>query len=547
MLATKSSKNSPTSKRAQNRNRRGAGGKRQWTWRGAAAWTGIALLLLAIGFGAAWFVASHGWTLWYGDAEAHLNIARRIVDSRTPHPEQIGSFWLPLPHVAMLPFVVRDEWWRSGAAGAAVGVSAFVLAGLMLFGAARRAFESTAAGFAAALLFALNPNVLYLQATPMTEPLVFAGLAGLLYASLAAGQTRSWAAVVAAGLFSNIASLSRYEGWFVIPFVAAWLLWRAGVARAIVFCALAALGPLAWMAHNLWYFADAFYFYWGPGSARAIYQRAVDAGMGRYPGDHEIGKAWFYFRSAAQLTAGWGLVVVGVAGAIAAIVRRVWWPVLFLLLPVIFYVASMYSSGTPIYMPHLWPHSYYNTRYGLAALPLLAFCGAGLVAFAPARLRPAVLAGVVAVAVLPWFISDPRDRVVTWRESQVNSETRRAWTREAAAFFGRNYRAGDGVLAGFGDLTGIFREAGIPLRDILHEGNGPAWYGAVKRPDLFMHERWAVASAGDDVATAMQKLRAERVKIMAFKDAVIEIYRRDGHSLHQGARSKERLPADVGK
>ena len=25
-----------------------------------------------------------GWTLYYGDAEAHLNIARRIIDSRTP-------------------------------------------------------------------------------------------------------------------------------------------------------------------------------------------------------------------------------------------------------------------------------------------------------------------------------------------------------------------------------------------------------------------------------------------------------------------------------
>ena len=27
---------------------------------------------------------SNGWLLYYGDAEAHLNIARRMVDSRTP-------------------------------------------------------------------------------------------------------------------------------------------------------------------------------------------------------------------------------------------------------------------------------------------------------------------------------------------------------------------------------------------------------------------------------------------------------------------------------
>ena len=41
-----------------------------------------------------------GYVLYYGDAEAHLNIARRIVDSRTPGPEQIGTVWLPLPHTA---------------------------------------------------------------------------------------------------------------------------------------------------------------------------------------------------------------------------------------------------------------------------------------------------------------------------------------------------------------------------------------------------------------------------------------------------------------
>jgi len=27
---------------------------------------------------------TNGWLLYYGDAEAHLNIARRIVDSRPP-------------------------------------------------------------------------------------------------------------------------------------------------------------------------------------------------------------------------------------------------------------------------------------------------------------------------------------------------------------------------------------------------------------------------------------------------------------------------------
>ena len=46
--------------------------------------TRIALLLLAIGVLAAAWHHSHGYLLYYGDAESHLGTARRIVDSRTP-------------------------------------------------------------------------------------------------------------------------------------------------------------------------------------------------------------------------------------------------------------------------------------------------------------------------------------------------------------------------------------------------------------------------------------------------------------------------------
>src|ERR1035441_6979889 len=80
-----------------------------------AVW--VVLSLAAASAGAVWFFSSRGWLLYYGDAEAHLNIARRILDSQTPGYDQIGTAWLPLPHLLMLPFVRYDEWWRSGLAG----------------------------------------------------------------------------------------------------------------------------------------------------------------------------------------------------------------------------------------------------------------------------------------------------------------------------------------------------------------------------------------------------------------------------------------------
>src|SRR5215475_15727959 len=131
MLASKSSANSPPSK--------------------PGAVLGIGALLLAIGVAAAAWTYARGYTLYYGDAEAHLNIARRIFDSRTPGPEQIGTVWLPMVHVLMVPFVMQDAWWHSGIAGIIPSVVCFVLAGTFLFVTACRIYKSGAAGFVAAL------------------------------------------------------------------------------------------------------------------------------------------------------------------------------------------------------------------------------------------------------------------------------------------------------------------------------------------------------------------------------------------------------------
>src|SRR6185369_5355286 len=144
----------------------------------------------------------------------------------------------------------------------------------------------TAAGVTAALLFALNPNMLYLQSIPMTEALFAASLAALLWATIWFRSTQSMWAVLAAAVASNAASLTRYEGWFLIPFASLYLLFIAKRKwHAIVFGALAALGPLSWLAHNQFYYSNALEFYNGPWSAAAIYKRQLAQEMSPYPGD----------------------------------------------------------------------------------------------------------------------------------------------------------------------------------------------------------------------------------------------------------------------
>ncbi len=515
---------------------------------GAAGVLLAAAALAVISAAAAWFHLANGYTLYYGDAQAHLAIARRVLDSRTPGAFQIGTVWLPLPHLAMLPFVSNDAYWRSGLAGAIPSAAAFVVAGAFLWAAARRLFHSGVAAWAALLAFALNPNLLYLQSAPMTESYLFAALMALLYAAVWYRQSGKTAAILLAAAASNAASLTRYEGWFLIPFVALYFAYARREDRfraACLFAMLAMLAPIAWIAHNLWWYSDPLEFYRGEWSAKAIYQRSLDQGMEKYPGDHNWWKALTQFREAARLTAGNVLWYLGLAGVVAAVIKRAWWAAALLAIPPLFYVLSIYSSGTPIYVPHLWPSSYYNTRYGLAMLPLLALGIGALAALAPFRLRGAVGAALVVAVSVPWLAYPRPDAWICWKESEVNSNARRAWTREAAQYLKAYYRPGDGVFSSFSDVVGIYREAGIPLREVLHQGNEVAWDGAAARPDLLLHEGWAVAIAGDPVSSALQSRRGGRrykcVKMVSIKDApVIEIYRRTNEdSFHKSARREE--------
>ncbi len=478
----------------------------------------LALLsALAVGF-----FFKNGWLLWYGDAEAHLNTARRILDSRTPGYAQLGTPWLPLLHVLLIPFVRVDRLWWSGLAASFPAAFFFVMGGAFLFAAARRVFASSAAGFAAAGLAALNPNLLYLQSTAMTEAVFFGCMMALLYFTVSGRAA-------AAGLAAFAAALTRYEGWWLLPFVAGYCAVRREWRRAVVFSVIAGLAPLYWMGHNWFFTGDPLDFYRGPYSPIAI------QGSATYPGRGDWRTAWLYYRTAARLCAGPGLAAIGCIGAVAALVRRAFWPMFLLALPPAFVLWSMHRGVVPIFAPELWPHAYYNTRYGLHALPLLAFSAAALAAAAPARFRKGAAALLIAIGAVYWVAYPRPQSWITWAESKANSEGRRAWTNRAAQVLSYRYHAGAGILASGGDdFYGIFREAHIPLRETFSVTNGISFLAAAARPDLFLHERWAVVKGGDLAQSAV--LRAGRYgidyvlleRLIEKSEPVVEIYQRRG-------------------
>jgi hypothetical protein len=503
MPASRSSRTSPTSSLAP------------------AAVLAAALLLSAA---ALWWHFTQGWTLYYGDAEAHLNIARRILDSRTPGLEQIGTVWLPLPHALAALTVGSPGMWRTGLAASLVSALAHALSVWLMFLLLRRLTANLAASLTGAALLALNPNLLYLQSTPMTETLSIATILATLYFCLRAIEGRAaWAA--AAGLAALAATLTRYEAWFLLPAFALYLLLHRRWKAAFLFTLLASLGPLAWFAHNWWWWGDPLEFYRGPWSAQAIYRRALAQNMQRYPGDGDWLKALEYYWAAVRATAGWPLAWAGLAASVFCLTRRLALPALILFLPGVFYVLSMHGSGTPIFLPDRWPFSHYNTRYGLALLPALALTLAAAAPFHRA-LGPLFLAG----ALSPWLIQPSPEAWICWRESEINSRARRQWSSQAAAFLAAHYRGG-GIAASFGDLAGIFRRAGIPFREMLHEGQGAYWLGALARPEFLLHEEWAITLSGDALSNALARaarhgLRYDCARRIEVKGApVLEIWR----------------------
>src|ERR1700740_1248154 len=150
----------------------------------------VAAIALAVSFLSFLYYFQRGEILLYGDAVAHINIARRVFDSPTPGLLQLGTVWLPLPHLLMIPFLISKSAWQTGVGGSFPSMVAYVFSVAGIFRLVRGALaasgrtQSTASATAwfAAAIYGLNPNLLYLQSTAMTEALYLACfLSTLLY------------------------------------------------------------------------------------------------------------------------------------------------------------------------------------------------------------------------------------------------------------------------------------------------------------------------------------------------------------------------------
>jgi hypothetical protein len=484
-----------------------------------------------------------GAMLNYGDAVAHLHIARRVFDARLPRFSELGSVWLPLPHILLIPFVQNYAWWATGLAAVIPSSLAYIASCAGLYRLARHWMEPAAAALALAF-FALNPNLLYMQTTAMTEPLFLSETIWLVVWLVEwrlcldddpkQASRLQWliAAVLIAAIFT------RYDGWIMAAI--AWtgigvaLLRRRRLGSLSFWLASAAViaAPVAWFIYNSVGFGDWLYFARGQFSAKAIELRTSAQGSGPpHPGWHNLWVASLFYLKSAELDSvaapGWksalgnlALLSAALGTAIAcfreklASRRALAWTWL-LWLPVLFYTWSVAYGSVPIFFPAWWPFTWYNTRYGLEFLPALALglgFAAQLAAAALSRVpRPGLAIYLPAAASGLFFILAGCNAVyllrhdpIVYIESTKNMEARLSYDVEIPPvleeLLSSSPRAP--ILMNTSMYPEIVAATGIPLRQTINESDLEIWYAALATPA--QHAAIIVAFDGDDVDKAVK-------------------------------------------
>ncbi len=506
----------------------------------------IAIAAVLLSFIALLLSFSRGYLLLYGDAVAHLGIARRILDSRNPGLVQLGGVWLPLPHLLMLPFVQRLDWWQNGLAGAWPSLICYIASVAGLYRLARRIMVPRWA-LAATAFYALNPNLLYLSTTAMTEPLflaLFLWTTLLTLECLAAIQSvqtgcpkvqaaeirRASHRLILLGLLILASVYTRYDGWILGACV--WLILTVTLARTpalfrklapsfAIFTVLTLAGPISWLAYNQHFMHDPLDFLRGPYSAAAIERKTMPPNGHHHRGWHNPAWALLFYTRTAQIDAafwetGFLLMAAAAAGLILAIRRRIALSTLLLWIPLPFYVYSISYGSVPIFIPQLWPHSFYNARYGMELLPALTLFASLAIAAAEQRwtsshpqsaplakrlLQPITLL-LIALNTIGMIhgVGKRYDTPLVLKEAIVNATTRIPF-EEALARQLKLFPESATILMYNSEHIGALQDAGIPLRRTINEGDYDSFHAALADPAH--HAAYIIAIAGDPVAAAV--------------------------------------------
>ncbi len=467
------------------------------------------------------YYLNQGVTVAYNDARAHLDMARLVVDNLKPGIAQMGSVWLPLNHVLMLPLIWNYTLWQSGFAGSLVSMITFIGSALFIFLLVNELTKKAHVAFLGSLVFILNPNVLYMQTTPMTELTLlffFTGTSYFLCKWVKENFNIIYLILSAFMVFG--ATLTRYDGWFLficlIPLIAVMsfvsvISKRTDIKRAVlvqlariiegrivIFSTIGGYGILLWLLWNQIIYGQALYFMIGPYSAYAQQTKIKEAGsLLTY---HNLPLSIQSYWWAMVDNTGSLLLLLGVIGFLYFLIKQKINPIALalytLLTPLVFHILSLYAGNSILVVPELGSSatqeahtSWFNVRYGLMMVPAVAIFSAYLAS--KARLIAVILLiSIIAQAGLLYIRND----VITLTDGVIGTSS--LDVGDASTWMRSEVASGNGhILTSIAYNNALAFSTGIPLKRFIHEGTGNYWSDSLTAPSK--HATWIVMANGD--------------------------------------------------
>ena len=312
--------------------------------------------------------------------------------------------------------------------------------------------------------------------------------------------------------------------------------WCRRLRHALIFSLIAGAGPALWFLHNAYRYGNPLEFYIGPDSTLDQYAHQLATTAFRYPTDGSIQVAARYFLEDLKLVIGVWPLALAVLGLIVWAAnrrersRRA--AALLFLVPLVFNIQGIAYAAVPLYVPTLFPNTYYNLRLGIELLPAAAIFSSFLLPLNVPRRWCGALLGALLVIVLGQAVQTAwpgAAELPVAKEGVVNTPCR-SIRQQAVIRILREKYDGQDLLLTSGKWPCVMIEVGIPFRKTLSVEKQTCRGRIRSEPGRLA--AWIVRSGGDDVDALMRAYpESFRDYNLIFEENVkgegsVEVYRR---------------------
>lgn len=317
----------------------------------------------------------------YRDSIFRMEAARRFFDSDNPGIiNQIGTVWLPIPNLILMPFAYVDYLWRTGLAASIVNFPLFVISSLVIFLSIKKLTNNVFATWFGFLIFILNYNILYFQTTSMTEQMYLTFLICSFYYLLLWANDRQLKQLILSSLFISLSVGTRYDAWPVaivstgLVFIISLMDKNKPFKHSLIFGLLPVRLIISWFWYNWLFYGDALEF--SRGKFSTLYQLKYYEDSGRLLTKNNfllsakvyISSVLLYSGNLYSVMAFIGLIVYVYKNKFSARSLPVY--VLWVALPTT--LILLFKGQLIIEIPNSEPAGYFNSRYGLYLFPAIA-------------------------------------------------------------------------------------------------------------------------------------------------------------------------------